>query len=91
MVRPRPTDDELRQNFDEELASASSGGGLHTETGLDSETQDALWAVARAYPEVTDDLLAAARTAFAGQLDGSHAAGYRDKLRAQYQLLYGDR
>ncbi|GAA5081943.1 hypothetical protein [Nocardia iowensis] len=68
-----PTDDELRRNFEAELTSVTTGGGLRSETGLDMETDAALIAIARAYPAVTDDLVAAARAAFAGQLDGSNA------------------
>ncbi|WP_069161909.1 hypothetical protein [Nocardia altamirensis] len=72
-----PTDDELRSNFEELLASVTSGSGLFTESGVDTETENALLAIARAYPEVPDDLIAAARRAFAGQLDGSNAAAVK--------------
>lgn len=77
-----PDDDELRDNFDAELASVRSGRGLHTETGLDAETHAALIAIARAYPAVTDELVDAARAAFAGQLDGSNGAARRAAMRA---------
>ncbi|MBF6297656.1 hypothetical protein IU459_08880 [Nocardia amamiensis] len=69
-----PTDDELRANFDELLASVLTGGGIYSESGLDMETEKALWTIARAYPGVPDELVDAARAAFAGQLDGSNAA-----------------
>lgn len=75
-----PTDDELRRNFEAELASVTTGGGLRSETGLDVETDAALIAIARAYPSVPQDLVAAARAAFAGQLDGSNAAARRAEL-----------
>ncbi|WP_378737215.1 hypothetical protein [Nocardia brasiliensis] len=75
-----PTDDELRRNFEAELTSVTTGGGLRSETGLDMETDAALIAIARAYPAVTDDLVAAARAAFAGQLDGSNAAARQADL-----------
>ena len=75
-----PTDDELRRAFEEELASAAAGGPLRTDTGLDLETDEALAAIAMAYPAVSDALLGAARRAFAGQLDGSNAAARRADL-----------
>ncbi|MFC9966147.1 hypothetical protein [Nocardia ignorata] len=73
MRETEPTEAEIRQNFDKMLASVLSGGGIHSETGLDMKTEDALWQVARAYPNASDDLVQAARAAFAGQLDGSNA------------------
>jgi hypothetical protein len=80
-VRSRyPTDDELRRNFESELTSVTTGGGVRSETGLDMETDAALIAIARAYPTVTDDLVAAARGAFAGQMDGSNAAARQADL-----------
>lgn len=82
MARSRyPTDDELRRNFERELASVTTGGGLRSETGLDVETDAALIAIATAYPAVTEDLVRAARSAFAGQLDGTNAAARRAELR----------
>jgi hypothetical protein len=82
-----PTEDELRENFAEMLESVRNGGGLRTETGLDMETEEALWDIARAYPEVTDDLVAAARATFAGQLDGSHARKHREELARRLEEL----
>ncbi|TLF82439.1 hypothetical protein [Nocardia cyriacigeorgica] len=82
-----PTDDELRQNFEEMLASVCSGGGLRSATGLDMKTEDALWAIARAHPEVPDDLVAAARAAFAGQLDGTNARERREALARKIEEL----
>ncbi|WP_378737199.1 hypothetical protein [Nocardia brasiliensis] len=72
-----PNDNELRGNFEELLASVRSGGGLFTESGLDTATENALLAIARAYPEVPDHLITAAHRAFAGQLDGSNAAAVK--------------
>lgn len=82
-----PTDDELRENFAEMLESVRNGGGLRTETGLDMTTEDALWAIARAYPEVTEELVAAARAAFAGQLDGSNARWRREELERRFEEI----
>lgn len=77
-----PDDHELRDSFDGELASVCNGCGLHTETGLDAETGAALMQILRAYPAVTDELVAAARAAFAGQLDGSNGAARRAAMEA---------
>ncbi|MEV0363870.1 hypothetical protein [Nocardia fusca] len=82
-----PSDDELRENFAEMLESVRNGGGLRTETGLDMETEDALWAIARAYPEVSDELVEAARATFAGQLDGTNARARRAELERQFEEL----
>ncbi|MFD0365960.1 hypothetical protein ACFQZZ_31360 [Nocardia sp. GCM10030253] len=82
MVRSRyPTEDELRRNFERELASVSSGGGLRSETGLDIETDAALIEIAKAHPNVPETLVTAARAAFAGQLDGSNAMTRRTELK----------
>ncbi|MEV0293215.1 hypothetical protein [Nocardia sp. NPDC050710] len=75
MARNRyPTDDELRESFESELTSVVSGGGMRSGTGLDLDTESALVDIARAYPNISDALVAAARIAFAGQLDGTNAA-----------------
>ncbi|WP_328409249.1 hypothetical protein [Nocardia sp. NBC_00403] len=82
MVQSRyPTEDELRRNFERELASVSSGGGLRSETGLDIETDAALVEIAKAYPNVPETLVTAARAAFTGQLDGSNATTRRTELK----------
>lgn len=78
--RDYPTDAELRRNFETELASVTAGGGLRSETGLDVRTDAALIEIAAAFPAVTAELVAAARAAFAGQLDGSNAAAQRAEL-----------
>lgn len=82
-----PTREELIENFAEELDSVCNGGGLRSETGLDMETDEALWAIARAYPDVTEELVNGAREAFAGQLDGSNAERHRAKLAAQIEEM----
>lgn len=80
MREKRPSEEQLRRNFERELESVSTGGGLTSETGLDVETEEALWAIADAYPQVDDALIAAARRTFAAQLDGSHAAARHAEL-----------
>ncbi|WP_328396366.1 hypothetical protein [Nocardia sp. NBC_00416] len=82
-----PTREELIQNFEAELASVCSGGGLRSETGLDMETDEALWTIARAYPNVSDELVAAAKEAFAGQLDGSNTERHREDLARQIEEM----
>ncbi|AYF76576.1 hypothetical protein D7D52_25280 [Nocardia yunnanensis] len=62
------------------LEQALEGRGGRSETGLDQETRSALSAIARAYPDVTDEHVEAARQAFSGQLDGSNAARRRAEL-----------
>ncbi|APE38006.1 hypothetical protein BOX37_03945 [Nocardia mangyaensis] len=59
------------------LDDALAGRGLRSATGLDLMTSTALRAVTRAHPHATEDLIAAAEAAFAGQLDGSNAAAER--------------
>ncbi len=66
--------EDLRRNFDHELTSVTTGGGLTTGTGLDDETERALWAIADAHPHIPDTLIQTARDTFEAQLDGSHAA-----------------
>ncbi|WP_194825902.1 hypothetical protein [Nocardia sp. XZ_19_231] len=75
-----PTEDEMRANFEEMLASVSGGGGLRTETGLDNETENVLWAISRVRPEAPEELVTAARVEFAAQLDGSHKRARRAAL-----------
>ncbi|XVQ08068.1 hypothetical protein ACQP1W_36675 [Spirillospora sp. CA-255316] len=83
----RPSQEELRENFAAELESVLSGGGLRSENGFDTEVDEALWTIARAYPNVPVELVAAAYRAFAGQLDGSNARAHRARLERQMQAL----
>lgn len=82
----RPTKEQLRRNFDSVLTDVLSGRGVRTETGLDTPTENALWAIARARqnvpgaPDVPDELVAAAYRAFAGQIDGANAAEWRAEM-----------
>ncbi|MGW4242990.1 hypothetical protein [Nocardia sp. NPDC004722] len=76
----RPSDEQLRDNFESALAAARAGNGVRSETGLDAPTKDALWAIARAYPDVPDAMVAAAERSFAGQLDGSNAERWRAEM-----------
>ncbi|MCU1643436.1 MAG: hypothetical protein JWN03_3711 [Nocardia sp.] len=77
MQRGRRSKEQLQDSFDYLLSRILSGGGLLSCSGLDEETKNALWAIAGAGPDVTDDLVEAARRAFAGQLDGSNTARWR--------------
>ncbi|MFD7033835.1 hypothetical protein ACFWAR_37975 [Streptomyces sp. NPDC059917] len=80
MRHGRPSEEQLRRNFDSVLTAVLSGRGVRTETGLDHRTETALWAVRRAHPNPPDALVAAARRAFAGQLDGTNAAAWRAEM-----------
>lgn len=72
-----PDREELEESFEEVLAGVLTGQTVPSSTGLDDETKDALRAISRAHPNVTEDLVRAARNAFAGQLDGSNAERWR--------------
>ncbi|MGV9663640.1 hypothetical protein ACWDUL_25870 [Nocardia niigatensis] len=76
----RPSEEQLRHNFESALAAARQGSGVRSETGLDAPTKDALWAIARAHPEIPDAMIAAAERSFAGQLDGSNAERWRAEM-----------
>ncbi|MEU8620731.1 hypothetical protein [Streptomyces sp. NPDC048623] len=80
MRSARPTPEQLERNFVRCLAGALNGQGVRSGSGLDSPTEDALWAIASAHPEVPLDLVDAARAAFAGQLDGSNARHWHEDL-----------
>jgi hypothetical protein len=82
-----PTEDEMRANFEEMLASVCGGGGLRTETGLDNETENALWAISRVHPRVPEELVTAARAEFAAQLDGSHKRARKAALARRLEEL----
>lgn len=83
MTKPpgQPTDDQLRRTFAGQLAGALAGKGVATCLGLDCETEEALWSVYVSYPEVSVDLVDAARAAFAGQLDGSNSARWHSDFQ----------
>ncbi|WP_369636528.1 hypothetical protein [Nocardia sp. JMUB6875] len=76
-MRGRRTKEQLQDSFDFMLSRILAGGSFLTGSGLDEETMNALEAVAMARPDVPDNLVEAARRAFAGQLDGSNAARWR--------------
>ncbi|MFI6056164.1 hypothetical protein ACIBCO_39635 [Streptomyces violascens] len=68
----RPSRQQLREGFHHHLQNALTGQ-VRTHTGLDEDTDNALWAIASAAPADREELVAAAYRAFAGQLDGSNA------------------
>jgi hypothetical protein len=76
----RPSGEQLLRTFEKVLAEVLAGRGVRSCTGLDGPTQDALWRITRAHPDVRAGLVDAARSAFAGQLDGSNAARWREAL-----------
>ncbi|MFD8148649.1 toxin-antitoxin system YwqK family antitoxin [Streptomyces sp. NPDC059708] len=80
----RLTDDQLTRTFVAVLEEVLSGQGLRTCTGLDMETDDALWELAKYGPGAPLALVDAARAAFAGQLDGSNAARWQAELMRKF-------
>ncbi|MEV3898374.1 hypothetical protein [Streptomyces anulatus] len=80
-----PTDDELRRIFEETLAAVVAGGGPTSCSWFDLWTDTALSEIIEAYPDVTDALIAQARAAFAGQLDGSNARAEQAAMDAAFQ------
>ncbi|MFJ4188839.1 hypothetical protein [Kitasatospora sp. NPDC089509] len=76
----------LRRVFEAALADALAGRGVPDCLGLDDPTDRALWAVYDAAighgacPRSREELVADARRTFAGQLDGSNAARWREEL-----------
>ncbi|WP_063629970.1 hypothetical protein [Nocardia sp. BMG51109] len=82
-----PTEDELRGSFEEELASVRAGRGLASDSGLDGQTEAALWEIARAYPNIPDSLVESARRAFAGQLDGTNAQEREARLKRMFEQV----
>ncbi|QBS42960.1 hypothetical protein [Nocardia sp. CS682] len=85
MLLDHPTEDELRHSFDEALDAVRGGEGVATDTGLDVPTVAALWEIAEAYPSIPEQLVAAARAAFAGQLDGSNAAARQAAIERAFE------
>lgn len=79
MRHGRPSEEQLKLNFENMLARVLEGHGLRTSTGLDQETRAALRAISDAHPAATAELVEAARRAFAGQLDGSNAARWHSE------------
>ncbi|WP_067819081.1 hypothetical protein [Nocardia inohanensis] len=77
MRRGHPTKEQLHESFDRVLSMVLTGVGVPSSSGLDPETTEALWAIAKSYPAITEDLVDAARRAFTGQLDGSNTARWR--------------
>ncbi|WP_405489158.1 hypothetical protein [Nocardia sp. NBC_00511] len=87
-MRGRLTEEQLRGSFDFTLARILAGKGFLSGSGLDRETMTALEAIARVRPNVTDELVEAARRAFAEQLDGTNAArrrAERDRVLAELE------
>ncbi|MEU4115438.1 hypothetical protein AB0F71_13190 [Kitasatospora sp. NPDC028055] len=81
---------QLRRTFEVGLAEALAGHGVATCLGLDEPTEEALWAVYdaatghRTGPGTVEELVAAARRTFEGQLDGSNAARWREQLAKKF-------
>lgn len=90
MRRGRPSEEQLRRNFESVLATVSAGHGVRSSTGLDEPTKDALWAISRAFPNITEELVTSARQTFAGQLDGSNAARWHEELARKITEYHAD-
>ncbi|CAM4515592.1 hypothetical protein NONI108955_40100 [Nocardia ninae] len=85
MLLDHPTEDELWQSFATALAAARSGSGVSSDNGLDLRTVNALWEIVDAYPNIHEELIAAAHAAFAGQLDGSNAAARQAAINRAFE------
>ncbi|MBF6394117.1 hypothetical protein IU443_29755 [Nocardia farcinica] len=92
MTRPtRPlTTAEKRQLFEAALREAVDRGVVYSHNGVDDDVDEALMAIASAYPHVTPDLIDAAERAFAGQLDGSNAARAEQEMRRRFGITTDD-
>ncbi len=86
MRRGRPSEEQLRRNFDGALEQAVRGSGVRTASGLDEQTEKALWVVAGANGAATEEMVEAARQAFAGQLDGSNAAARKAAMARDLEV-----
>ncbi|WP_107654183.1 hypothetical protein [Nocardia suismassiliense] len=80
-----PTEDELWQSFATALAAVRGGSGVSSDNGLDLRTVNALWEIVDAYPNIPEELIAAAHAAFAGQLDGSNAAAREAEIARAFE------
>ncbi|WP_245678088.1 hypothetical protein [Nocardia acidivorans] len=87
MRRGNPDREQLQRSFERVLSMVLTGRGVPSASGLDDETKNALRTVARAYPNAADELVEAARSAFAGQLDGSNAI----RARAEWDRMIAER
>ncbi|GAB7188846.1 hypothetical protein ATKI12_8961 [Kitasatospora sp. Ki12] len=76
--------EQLRAVFESVLAGTLAGRGVPSCLGLDTDTDEALWAIEMARPDVPPALVEAARRAFAGQLDGSNAARWRERMERRF-------
>ena len=75
---------EVRASFESLLSNPVPGARLPSETGLDDATGAALEAVWAASPNAPAELVAAARTTFAGMLDGTNAAAADQRRKAMF-------
>ncbi|GAB2725420.1 hypothetical protein [Kitasatospora kifunensis] len=85
MRHGRPSDQELRAIFQQELEEVLAGRGPRSCTGLDDDTSQALWDIFVAEPGDREALAAAAHRAFAGQLDGSNAARWHADMERWFE------
>ncbi|MFI2285343.1 hypothetical protein [Nocardia beijingensis] len=63
----RTADDRQHKTFETELAAAVAGSPLRMHVGLGPDTDAALVAIALAHPDVTHDMIEAARRAFVAE------------------------
>ncbi|MGW0250984.1 hypothetical protein ACWDYH_30585 [Nocardia goodfellowii] len=80
-----PTPDELRATFETLLAAVCTGAAVPSDNPLDTETENALWSITHAYPNIPPSLLTTARTTFTGQLDGTNAAARKSARLRLFQ------
>lgn len=80
MCRPGSVPTNPHRCFEFCLSQALEGGMVRTGMDLDEQTTDALNEIAWAFPNIGPDLIEAAHSAFARQLEGSNAASDRDEM-----------
>jgi hypothetical protein len=82
------SDREIRANFDKAIKAAVELGQMPpSDQGFDEWTNDAIVAVAQAYPKTNPSLVRKARQEINGQLSGEHTTRREAMLRAALDAI----